>query len=69
MADDPTSAAIVASVIDLAHAVGLEVVAGGVEDPPQLDLLRALGCDRVQGYLLGRPMPATAEVLTSAATT
>jgi EAL domain-containing protein (putative c-di-GMP-specific phosphodiesterase class I) len=56
--DDQVSSAIVASVLDLAHAVGLEVVAEGVEDAAQLELLRALGCDRAQGYHLGRPTPA-----------
>jgi EAL domain-containing protein (putative c-di-GMP-specific phosphodiesterase class I) len=49
--------AVVAAVIDLAHAHDLIVVAEGVETTIQLDLLRAMGCDRVQGYLLGRPMP------------
>ena len=54
---DPTSALIVASTIDLAHGLGLTVVAEGVEDVATLDLLRAGDCDLVQGYLLGRPVP------------
>jgi len=45
-------------IIDLGHALGLEVLAEGVENRAQLDILRALGCDEVQGYLLSRPLPA-----------
>jgi diguanylate cyclase (GGDEF)-like protein len=50
--------AIVASVLSLARAVGAECIAEGVETPAQLAALRALGCTRAQGYLLGRPVPA-----------
>jgi EAL domain-containing protein (putative c-di-GMP-specific phosphodiesterase class I) len=52
------SVAIVRSTIDLTHALGLRMVAEGVEDEPTLDILRDLGCDLVQGWHLGRPMPA-----------
>ncbi|MDP2124300.1 MAG: EAL domain-containing protein [Parvibaculum sp.] len=45
-------------IIDLAHALGVSVVAEGVESADQFDKLRELGCDEVQGYFLGRPMPA-----------
>lgn len=45
-------------IIDLGHALGLEVLAEGVEDMAQLEILRELGCDEAQGYFLGRPMPA-----------
>lgn len=45
-------------IIDLGHALGLEVLAEGVEDMAQLEILRALGCDEAQGYFLGRPMSA-----------
>jgi EAL domain-containing protein (putative c-di-GMP-specific phosphodiesterase class I) len=56
--------AVVAAVIDLAHAHELVVVAEGVETAEQLDALRTMGCDRAQGYLLGRPMrPADLEAL------
>jgi EAL domain-containing protein (putative c-di-GMP-specific phosphodiesterase class I) len=48
----------VASTIDLAHRLGLRVVAEGVEQAATLDRLRALGCDESQGYLHSRPLPA-----------
>ena len=56
MAADASDALIVRSTIDLAHNLGLSVVAEGVEDDATLDRLRAMGCDMVQGYLLSRPM-------------
>ncbi|MFC3686965.1 putative bifunctional diguanylate cyclase/phosphodiesterase [Aquipuribacter hungaricus] len=49
--------AIVASCVQLAHGLGLSAVAEGVEGAGQLEALRRLGCDYVQGYHLGRPMP------------
>jgi EAL domain-containing protein (putative c-di-GMP-specific phosphodiesterase class I) len=48
--------AVVAAVVDLAHAHDMVVVAEGVETTEQLDALRRMGCDRAQGYLLGKPM-------------
>jgi EAL domain-containing protein (putative c-di-GMP-specific phosphodiesterase class I) len=48
--------AIVTSVVAMAHAVDLTVVAEGVEHGDQLDILRRLGCDQAQGYHLGRPV-------------
>ena len=56
--DNPAHAAIVRSVVDLGHNLGLEVVAEGVETPESLAQLTATGCDIAQGYLLARPMPA-----------
>jgi diguanylate cyclase (GGDEF)-like protein/PAS domain S-box-containing protein len=53
---DTEDEAIVAAVIDLAHALGLSAVAEGVEEQIQLDRLRTLGCDSAQGWLLGLPM-------------
>lgn len=47
---------IVATSVELAHALGLRVVAEGVEDEPTFALLRALGCDIAQGYHLSRPL-------------
>jgi diguanylate cyclase (GGDEF)-like protein len=50
--------AIVSSTISLAHSIGMEVTAEGVETQAQADFLLARGCDLVQGYLFARPMPA-----------
>jgi EAL domain-containing protein (putative c-di-GMP-specific phosphodiesterase class I) len=47
----------IASTVDLAHDRGLRVVAEGVETEEQLQLVRELGCDRVQGFLVGVPLP------------
>jgi len=51
-------AAIVRSIITLGHSLGMLVVGEGVETQGQMDLLRSLGCDEVQGFLLGQPMAA-----------
>jgi diguanylate cyclase (GGDEF)-like protein len=48
---------IVAAVVELGHALGLTVVAEGVETDSELAELQALGCDGAQGFLLGRPVP------------
>jgi diguanylate cyclase (GGDEF)-like protein len=54
--DDRADRAIVAGVIDLAHAFGLTTVAEGVETEEQLARLNQLGCEQAQGFFLGRPM-------------
>jgi diguanylate cyclase (GGDEF)-like protein len=59
MARDTSDAVIVRSTIDLAHHMGLMVVAEGVEDEATVERLRGLNCDMVQGYLLSRPLAAT----------
>ncbi|PAX09082.1 putative bifunctional diguanylate cyclase/phosphodiesterase [Sphingomonas lenta] len=51
---------MVRSTVQLAHELGLKVVAEGVEDEDCLDFLRQLGCDMAQGYLISRPLPAPA---------
>jgi len=53
-----TSTVLIAAMFDLAHRTGAMVIAEGVERPEQLAELSRLGCDAVQGFLLGRPMPA-----------
>ena len=50
--------AVVDAVIRLAHALGLRVVAEGVETQGQRDILLEMRCDELQGYLFARPMPA-----------
>ena len=49
-----------AAVVTLGHSLGMQVIAEGVETVQQLDILRGMGCNEMQGYFLGRPMPAEA---------
>jgi diguanylate cyclase (GGDEF)-like protein len=58
MVEDPQDAAIVGSVVGLGRALGLRVVAEGVETPQVWQRLAELGCDVAQGFGLARPMPA-----------
>lgn len=58
LVDDATGRALVQAIISLGHALGLEVVAEGVETPEQALLLGQMGCDLLQGFLYARPMPA-----------
>ncbi|WP_341719440.1 EAL domain-containing protein [Micromonospora sp. FIMYZ51] len=58
MVDDADDAAIVRSTIELAKALGLRVVAEGVEDERSWRMLHAAGCDVAQGWFYARPMPA-----------
>ncbi len=60
VADDARGRAIVTSTVQLAHALGLVLVAEGVEDEATMEALRRIGCDFAQGYLLSRPLPAEA---------
>lgn len=56
--DNPNDAAITTAIIGMARTLGYEVVAEGVETALQRQFLEAQGCHLIQGYLLGRPMPA-----------
>jgi EAL domain-containing protein (putative c-di-GMP-specific phosphodiesterase class I) len=58
IAIQPDDAAITTAIIAMGHALGLRVIAEGVEDEAHLTLLQKQGCDEIQGYLVGRPVPA-----------
>jgi EAL domain-containing protein (putative c-di-GMP-specific phosphodiesterase class I) len=51
------ASALVTAIVGVARALGLRVVAEGIEDKEQLEEVRALGCDVAQGFLLARPQP------------
>ena len=58
LAQGNDDAAIVSAIVALGQTLGLKIVAEGVETPEQQELLTRLGCNSLQGYLLGRPQPA-----------
>jgi len=62
MTAEPEGLALVSTIINLAHAFRLKVVAEGVETEEQSHLLRLLGCDEIQGFLYSKPVPAEAFV-------
>lgn len=57
---DAASQAIVRSVIALGHALGMTVTAEGIEEAAQIDMLRSMNCDEVQGYIFSQPLSAEA---------
>lgn len=57
IATDAEAQTVVTAIAAMAHALGLQVTAEGIETPAQLAAVRAAGCDRVQGYLITRPLP------------
>ncbi len=57
---NPEDEGIVGAVVELAHTLGLEVVAEGVENGEQLGLLQEMGCELAQGYYFWAPLPAEA---------
>ena len=56
---DPSDSAIVSGIIGLAQNLEMKTVAEGVETEAQREMLRALGCDSFQGYLVAKPLPAS----------
>jgi len=58
LTQSPETMGLVTNIITLAHSLSLTVIAEGVEEEEQAKLLRLLRCDTLQGYLLGRPLPA-----------
>jgi len=56
---DASDRAIIAAIVNLAHSLGMDVVAEGIETMEQLEYVRGAGCDAVQGHYCGRPMPAS----------
>ena len=58
IADEGDDKAIAAAIIAMAHSLGLRVIGEGVETRPQLDVLRALDCDEIQGFYFSKPVPA-----------
>jgi EAL domain-containing protein (putative c-di-GMP-specific phosphodiesterase class I) len=59
-AEDPESTAIIRAVVALAGSLGMKTVAEGVQTEEQLELVRTLGCDRIQGYIFSKPVEASA---------
>jgi EAL domain-containing protein (putative c-di-GMP-specific phosphodiesterase class I) len=59
LSEDPKVGLIVRSIVSLAHALRIRVNAEGVETASQMRALQKHGCDEMQGYLLGRPQPAS----------
>jgi len=57
ISSDPNDAAIVQTIIAMTHALGLNVIAEGVETEEQRDFLDKHGCHAFQGYLFGKPVP------------
>jgi diguanylate cyclase (GGDEF)-like protein len=57
MLQDANTMTLVSTVVALAHAMGLKVVAEGVDQEEQAEVLRRLGCDQMQGYLFSKPVP------------
>ena len=58
LGQDPTLAMLTRTIVRVGHDLGIEIVAEGIEQPEQLELLREMGCGLGQGYLIARPMTA-----------
>ena len=60
MTQSNESTELVRTIVVMAHNLGMQVIAEGVETKVQLEQLRALGCEYVQGYLFSKPLPTDA---------
>lgn len=60
MREDDGAMQLVRSIIDMARGLGMDTVAEGIEEPEELELLGAMGCDMAQGFLMAKPMAASA---------
>ncbi|MEP0566400.1 MAG: EAL domain-containing protein, partial [Paracoccaceae bacterium] len=56
---EENSRALVSSIVGIGKSLGIDVVAEGVESEDHANLVRAMGCDYLQGYYFGKPMPAS----------
>jgi len=67
---EPKALSIAKAIVSMAHSIGLKTVAEGVESREQLEFLRDMGCDQIQGYIFSRPLPENemANLITSGAT-
>jgi len=65
LGSQPESESMIRTLVALAHNIGMRVIVEGVEKPDQLELIRVLGANEVQGYLMGRPIPNPIEFLFS----
>jgi EAL domain-containing protein (putative c-di-GMP-specific phosphodiesterase class I) len=59
----PETESMIRKLIELAHELGMRVIVEGVETPEQLELVKGLGANEVQGYLTGRPAPNPRDAL------
>ena len=68
LATDPRQESLLRGIVELAHRIGLEVAADGIETEAEREVVTRVGCDYAQGYLFARPLSvADAEALLSAA--
>lgn len=67
---EPKALCIAKAIVSMAHSIGIKTVAEGVETREQLEFLRDMGCDQIQGYIFSRPLPENemANLITSGAT-
>jgi EAL domain-containing protein (putative c-di-GMP-specific phosphodiesterase class I) len=58
LASRESDVGIVSAIINMGRTLGLEVIAEGIEHPEQAEILRSLGCEQIQGYLISKPLPS-----------